>query len=73
MNDVDYPIEQKTKPFIPDPVDVLGGESDGVLVEKADNSGEDSAVFVDALWAEAEVEHAADATASGSDLWNCRQ
>ena len=28
-----------------DPVDVPGGEGDGVLVDKADSSGEDSAVF----------------------------
>lgn len=70
VNDVSYPIEQKTRPIIPDPVDVPGGEGDDVLVEKADNSGEDSAVFVDAPWVEAEVEHAADAAAGGSDLWN---
>ena len=79
-NDVDNPIEQDTKPVIPpvipdpDPVDVPGGEGDGVLVDKADSSGEDSAVFVDAPQdapqAETEVEKAADATASGSDEWN---
>jgi hypothetical protein len=70
VNDVSYPIEQKTRPIIPDPVDVPGGEGDGVLVENVDNSGENSAVFVDAPCAEAEVEHAADATASGSDPRN---
>jgi hypothetical protein len=79
-NDVDNPIEQDPKPVIPpvipdpDPVDVPGGEGDGVLIDKADSSGEDSAVFVDAPQdapqAETGVEKAADATASGSDEWN---
>jgi len=68
-NDVDNPIEQETEPVTSDPVDVPGGEGDGVLVEKAGSSGEDSAVFVDAPQAEPEVEKAADATASGSDEW----
>ena len=72
-NDVDNPIEQDTKPVIPpvipDPVDVPGGEGDGVLVDKADSSGDDSAVFVDAPQAVTEVEKAADATTSGSDEW----
>lgn len=70
VNDVDNPIEQETKPVTSDPVDVPGGEGDGVLVEKADSSGEDSAVFVDAPQTESEVEKAADATASGSDEWS---
>jgi hypothetical protein len=39
-------------------------EGDSVLVEKADSSGEDPAVFVDAPQAEI------DATISGSDEWN---
>lgn len=69
VNDVDNPIEQEPKPVTPDPVDVPGGEGDGVLVEKADSSGEDSAVFVDARQADSEVEKAANATASGSDEW----
>ena len=73
-NDVDNPIEQDPKPVIPpvipDPVDVPGGEGDGVLVDKADSSGDDSAVFVDAPQAAAEVEKAGDATTSGSDEWN---
>ena len=75
-NDVDNPTEQDTKPVIPpvipnpDPVDVPGGEGDGVLVEKANSSREDSAVFVDAPQAETEVEKAANAAASGSDEWN---
>ena len=70
VNDVDNPIEQETKPVPSDPVDVPGGEGDGVLVDKADSSGEDSAVFVDASQAETEIEKAADATTSGSDEWN---
>jgi len=41
-------------------------------VDKADSSGEDSAVFVDAPLAETEVEKVADrdATTSGSDEWH---
>ena len=70
VNDVDNPIEQDIKPVTSDPVDVPGGEGDGVLVDKADSSGEDSAVFVDAPLAETEVEKAADASTSGSDEWN---
>ena len=69
VNDVDNPIEQDLKPVTSDPVDVPGGEGDGVLVDKADSSGEDSAVFVDAPLAETEVEKVADATTSGSDEW----
>jgi hypothetical protein len=73
-NDVDNPIEQDTKsvipPVIPDSVDVPGGEGDGILVEKVDSSGEDSAVFADAPRAETEIEKVANATASGSDEWN---
>ena len=73
-NDVDNPIEQNPKPVIPpvilDPVDVPGGEGDGILVEKVDSRGENSAVVVDAPRAETEVEKAANATASGSDEWN---
>jgi len=68
VNNVDNPIEQETKPVTSNPVDVPGGE--GLLVEKADSSGEDSAVFVDAPLAETEVEKAADATASDVDKWN---
>ena len=49
-NDVDKPTKQDTKHVIPDPVDIPGAEGDGVLV-KADSSGDDSAVFVDALQA----------------------
>jgi len=44
-----------------------------VLVDKADSSGDGSAVFVDASLAETEVEKAADrpdATTSGSDEWH---
>jgi hypothetical protein len=70
VNDVDNPIEQEPKPVTSDPVHVPDGEGDGVLVEKADSSGEDSAVFVDAPQAESEVEKAADATTSGSDEWH---
>jgi len=70
VNDVDNPIEQDLKPITSDPVDVPGGEGDGILVDKADSSGEDSAVFVDAPLAEAEVEKVADANTSGSDEWN---
>ena len=75
-NDVDNPTEQDTKPVIPpaipdpDPADVPGGEGEGVLVEKADSSGDDSAVFVDAPQGETEVEKAGDTTNSGSDEWN---
>jgi len=61
VNDVDNPIEGETKPVIPDPVDVPVGEGDGILVEKADGSGEGLDVFVDTPQAAA-----ADATASGS-------
>ena len=77
-NDVDNPTEQDTRPVIalviadPDLVDVPGGEGNGVLVEKADSSGDDSAVFVDAPQAVTEVGKAADATASVSDEWNVR-
>jgi len=67
VNDVDNPIEQETKPITSNPVDVPGGEGDGVLVENADD---DLAVFVDAPLAETKVEKAADATTSGSDKWH---
>ena len=71
-NDVDNPTKQDIKPVIPepDPVNVFSEEGNGVLVEKADSSGDDSAVFMDAPQAVTEVEKAADATASGSDEWN---
>ena len=71
-NGVDNPTEQDTKPVIPDPdpVNVPGGEGSGVLVEKADSSGDGSAVFVDAPQAVTEVGKAAYATLSGSDEWN---
>ena len=70
VNDVDNPIEQDLKPVTSDPVDVPGGEGDGILVDKADSSSEDSAVFMDAPLAEVEVEKVADANTSGSDEWN---
>jgi len=54
VNDVN-PIEGETKPVIPGPVNVPIREGDGVLVEKADSSGEDPAVFVDAPRAQTEV------------------
>ena len=47
VNNIGDPIEQETEPVTSDPVDVPGGEVDGVLIEEANSSGEDSAVFVD--------------------------
>jgi hypothetical protein len=58
---------QTTNPAASEAVDpewAGGTEGDSVLVEKADSSGEDPAVFVDAPRAEI------DATISGSDEWN---
>jgi len=52
VNDVDNPIKGETKPVILDPIDVPVGEGDGVLVEKADSSGEGSALFVNTPQAE---------------------
>lgn len=46
-----------------------GAEGDAELVEKAESSGEDSAVIVEKPQNEAEAGKTADDTASGSDGW----
>jgi hypothetical protein len=70
LNHVDHSIEQETKPVTSDPVDVRGGEGNGVLVERTNYSAEDLAVFVDVPQAVIEVEKTTDITTIDSDEWD---
>jgi hypothetical protein len=71
VNDLDDSTKQETKPVTPAPVEIPPGEDEGVLVQREDSSGEDSAVMVEKPTAKADTgadaENAGDTT--GSEEW----
>jgi hypothetical protein len=71
VNDLDDTVKQESRPVTPAPVDVRPGEDEGVLVQREDSSGEDSAVMVEKPTAKADTgadaENAGDT--AGSEEW----